>query len=457
MKSIIDYTNKLKSFFAEKNALSNEVVTRSMLGAHNILVYPYKLNKGSSANIEYTVNTDGTITTNTATSSDSYFNLHQVESIDNLGLKIGETYIISGGLNNDEQLIISFADSNKTSISGSSTASKGTAVSFTVPANAAYATIFIYIRSGKAVSNDVFYPMIRLASDADTTRQPYAKTNVGLTQNVIALSENQLANGAVNLMENKGVTETVGTIAWVVNSDKSVTGNGTSAPSSGDYTFYYIIHDTSDEWLHLKAGVKYKFSCCPSGGSADTYFVQFLYRTGVGEPSLSFGSDTGNGIEFTPSTDVICYVRVVVKKTVTISNKVFKPMLTYGDIPNSDYSHYSYAKSNEELTDAVEITELSSFTSYLGSTITAFFGNLIKRGKIVTINFYWAGSATNVQEIITLPSEYRPSTYRYGSGTVKYNGATNPSVYQITSDGKICQAMTGEACVSGSCSIVYSL
>ena len=53
------------------------------------------------------------------------------------------------------------------------------------PINRAY----IVIKNGTTVSNKMFYPMLRLASDPDDTYQPYAMTNRELTEEKINLSD----------------------------------------------------------------------------------------------------------------------------------------------------------------------------------------------------------------------------------------------------------------------------
>lgn len=338
-----------------KETLTNEVVTRATLGAHNINGTEYVSKSGSG--LTWTVNSDGSVTVSGTADGDITNGQAFISSIT-------AQVILTGGISDNAHILPwditddarPYTDSTKTSrVSG--VVNSTNQLSFYIEKGHSYRmTLRVY--TGNTVSG-TFKPLLRLATDPDTTFRPYAATNQQLT----GLISNDFTNGAVNLLENKGVAEIVGNITWTINDDKSIKGNGTSDPSSGDWTLYYIVHDTSAEWLHLKAGVHYKFSCCPAGGSADTFFVQLLYRTAVGGTSLSYGKDTGNGIEFTPSTDVICYVRIAVYKTVILSNKEFRPMLTL-DVPNSDYNHYvPYAKSNKELTDDVIELQKSSISN----------------------------------------------------------------------------------------------
>ena len=432
-----------------KQALSNEVVTRSTFGAHNILpMFP----SGTRAGVDFTTNTDGSVLVN-GTASDTVN--YQTALFNPYDLPMSGDYVLSGcpigGGASSYQLWIW----DYTTYESVPNADTGNGATVTLNRTHEYG-VRIRIQNGYAISNKTFYPMLRLATDTDPTYQPYAMTNKQLTKDDSGLTENAFANGAVNLLQNKAssATGSGGKVSFIVNSDGTIIASSTG---QGAVTATEYVTPTSN--LVLPKGT-YKLSGCPTGGGSSTYRIWLGLRNLAGTGWAYTFADIGEGVTFTvdntvSSIQVDCEIRPPYNVTSSIT---FKPMITVADMPNSDYNHYvPYAKSNKELTDAVGITELSTFTSYLGSTITTLFGNLIKRGKIVTINFYWEGSATNVQEIITLPSEYRPSTYRYGSGTVKYNGATEPSVYQITSDGKICQVKTGGACVGGSCSIVYSL
>lgn len=67
----------------------------------------------------------------------------------------------------------------------------GGAIIGEIPANAGNLTIICRVASGTTVNGAVFSPMIRDASITDPTYQPYAKTNVELTQDKIDLASLQ--------------------------------------------------------------------------------------------------------------------------------------------------------------------------------------------------------------------------------------------------------------------------
>lgn len=190
MKSIVDYTNKLKEFFASKQALANETVTRSKVGAHNLLqasISDIKSNNTTGTwsgnvytvnNVSFTVNSDLSITVSTsgAASANSaikwYFDL------------VSGNYILTSGVNGTsyttkylalyKEGVIDIADYND-----------GRA--FTLASDTTQIRALIYINSGTTLNNVTFYPMIRLASDPNIEFEPYAMTNRELTKPITAL------------------------------------------------------------------------------------------------------------------------------------------------------------------------------------------------------------------------------------------------------------------------------
>lgn len=213
-------------------------------------------------------------------------------------------------------------------------------------------SIYLWVKSGQDMNGKVFYPMIRLASDTDPTYQPYAKTNTELTKDDSGLIANAFANGAVNLGNNIATSQTITTgganLTFVVNSNKEVTVNGTTGTA-------LITLKVIDDFTGLS---KVKLSGCPSGGNATTYGLQIYDVT-----SGTYGnSDYGDGVVATLDPTHTYEVILFVRTNQTISSKVFKPMITVADMPNSDYNHYvPYAMSNKELTEKVDGNDYEFF------------------------------------------------------------------------------------------------
>lgn len=221
--------------------------------------------------------------------------------------------------------------------------------------------------------------MVRDAHIVDTTYEPYAATNQQLT----GLIPNSFVNGAVNLLPNEATTQTINGVTFTVNDDGTITANGTSTKE----TWFYLLGKNSSDYKMIPniAGKKLRLSGCPSGSDGSNYTLRFFERT----PVTSGHIDSGGGNTFIVQTGLTgCNSAIYINSGITVSNKVFKPMITVADMPNSDYNHYvPYAKSNKELTDATDIIDISNsfFTANSGYTVRD--PAVYKQGKHIFGNF----------------------------------------------------------------------
>lgn len=106
-------------------------------------------------------------------------------------------------------------------------------------------------------------------------------------------------------------TKTANGVTFTVNSDGSITVNGT-ATSDADFTLLRgPIQGYSESYF---------LSGCPSGGSDTTYYIS---------ENFTASKDTGNGVVLNnlPSDQVW---RIVIKSGTTVNNLVFRPMLNEG-------------------------------------------------------------------------------------------------------------------------------
>lgn len=175
------------------NNLSNEIETRAKVGVNNLL--PFDLDECKALNTigtwsgnvyslngnTFTVDEDGIISANGTWSSAADFYITQKFSV-----KAGESYTLNGGLNNDgttTQRI--WVESNTAFPAGHRLTSYNTTSAKTTQdalANESNISVYIHIYSGISLSNAVFKPMIRLASDLSSEFAPYAMTNRELTE-----------------------------------------------------------------------------------------------------------------------------------------------------------------------------------------------------------------------------------------------------------------------------------
>lgn len=118
-------------------------------------------------NLVFTSNEDGIVNVNGQTSDVSISSL----SLCDMGLVEGNKYILSGGASSSVRLYIYYKeDWTKLNVY-----SNGNDVSFTVPITGMY-RVYIRVLENATVTNALVKPMLRLASDTDSTFEPYTET-----------------------------------------------------------------------------------------------------------------------------------------------------------------------------------------------------------------------------------------------------------------------------------------
>lgn len=339
--------------------VSSDIATlsnvRAELGAHNLLDMSKAIivNNGLST---ATINSDGTVYVDGTTTGQSYFPSVPVGTrvIGTLyDLKPNTTYKLSTGIAANAKVALQvFVKSTSSSSWEVLATNTGYAeLEFTIPATFYEIWARITLLEGATFSNVTFKPMIRLASDTDPTYQPYAKPNTELTKDDSGLTANAFENGAVNLAEVDANGYTLQGITFIVNADKTISTTGKSTNSTGNkYTSMLACSNVAN----VQEGKRYKLSGCPTGGGNALYDVLLFCRDSSNAVLLTI-QDYGDGVEFTaPSGTVKAEIYIRCYYDVTVTGKVFKPMVTVADMPNSDYAHYvPYCKSNKELTDDV--------------------------------------------------------------------------------------------------------
>jgi hypothetical protein len=255
--------------------------------------------------------------------------------------------------------------------------------------------------------NDVLYDVTSPISVGDaivvgtniTAANKISANMQTLTNKTDGLWDNMMDNGAVNLLQNNATTQNVNGITFTVNADKTITANGTA---TADAQVTLNTSGTSAPISGLETG-NYKLSGCPIGGGNNTYQ---LFAKGL---SNNYYSDSGDGVSI--SNDGIAYVRMVIKNGQTVSNLVFKPMISDLSLNLSYDDYVPYAMTNRELTDNnTTLNKLSEITN-ITSKLTGFNMSLLKYGNVVTFSIY-IGDVTDItawtEALMTLPSDCKP-------------------------------------------------
>lgn len=208
--------------------------------------------------------------------------------------------------------------------------------------------------------------------------------------------DNAKVNGAVNMLPNKATTQTINGITFTVNSDGTISASGT-ATANTELTLNTSGSSSPISGLETN---NYKLSGCPSGGGSNTH------RLFVKGTSNSYYNDDGSGVLI--NNDGIAYVRIWIKSGQTVSNLVFKPMLSLASLNLSYDDYVPYAKSNKELTADVELVNLPCTLN--SSYVNTGEVYATKVGKLVIMSGYFhvSTAASRNTALITLPSGIKP-------------------------------------------------
>ena len=202
--------------------------------------------------------------------------------------------------------------------------------------NITSSSLIVSIFIGSA-NNKTFYPMLRLATETDSTFAPYSndcpiegwtgaeldrvgKNELPMTLDILK-SLNTGGTWSGNIYSRYGTTFTV-----LTNSDNRVLGIQVAGTPTNEVSM--ILNYTGGN------NVSYILSGCPSGGSSSSYRIDTF---GTGVPNTP---DYGSGATFTASGNSQ-YVRIIIKSGYAIQGSlIFYPMIRLASITDSTYEPY---------------------------------------------------------------------------------------------------------------------
>lgn len=316
--------------------------------------------------VSFVVNDDGTINITTSSATTSSSNAYVIGTF--VPSKTGQ-YIVSTGLSSAAtggSESTTFCVQIRQGMASSSTliARIGSdPATVTLTAGQTY-TLRFYFLSGQTI-NEICEPMIRPAEITDDTFQPYAKTNVDLTNenaNQQLEIDYSINTGAKNLLKNVRATTTNRGITFTVNEDGSVIANGTN-----DGTGASLLNINTQSSLALDNG-EYILSGCPTGGSTTGYMMDVTRSTGA---SLK---DIGDGVSFMIGEDyTVNEFRIVISRNLTVDNLTFYPMIRHAEI--TDNSYEPYAPANRELYETKTEQTETNVIANLGAKNMLYISN----------------------------------------------------------------------------------
>lgn len=400
----LENTYKKQEIDSATDSLESKVnENRQTLGYTTKNLLKVTATSGSRNGISYIVNADGSVfipggqTANTQT--DIYL-------INRTNIMPGD-YILSGcpnGGGNDTYLLYEEISAQADLGDGKEMITDG------------WVKVRIVIRANYTIPSGglTFYPMIRDASIEDDTFEPHAET----------VDYRLKENDDYNLLEITAESKTINGISYTIDKEAgTVTANGTATADA------YIIVAT----LAYEDAVGKMYSASPNGGSASTYygFIAFFASSW-----LANYSEYGTGLTV-PVNESATTVRfeVMIRSGQTVSNLVFKPMLTkpeYSGMPFKPYktpilrgtidSVDAYLDYDSDIVGVEVDMEAKTVTRIAGAvgksagtdfnSINAFGGrkrcNLADDG---TVNAYYGGSGyvedgSNGQVMVEQPKFY---------------------------------------------------
>lgn len=135
-------------------------------------------------------------------------------------------------------------------------------------------------------------------------------------------------NGQKNLLVTTSTTTTVNGVTYTVNSDGTITANGTATAAS---EFPLTEGINSAEWAgRILSG-------CPSGGSSSTYRI---FEQVYGSPWSYLANDYGDGVALPTTTYNSIRFVLRVENGQTVNNLVFKPMIRDARIASDEFVPY---------------------------------------------------------------------------------------------------------------------
>lgn len=151
---------------------------------------------------------------------------------------------------------------------------------------------------------------------------------------VLARVINTGAKNMLNVFTAPAQTQPINGITWTVNSDGTVTANGTASANS----WFYLTANPAN----ISFGVETILTGCPSGGSATTWEIQ------CSQVGSSTRSDYGEGTT-QPDDYSYRYVACCVRNGQNVTNLTFKPMVCAKIAYDITPQFVPYSPTNAEL------------------------------------------------------------------------------------------------------------
>lgn len=217
------------------------------------------------------------------------------------------------------------------------------------------------VESGEHAGEYLVPVTVTNGTDTETTNLylPEQIKKVGDESEYIDFKEQKQYRVRKNLLQNTATSQTINGVTFTVNSDGSVTCNGTA----GNSNTYYTLNTAYD--IYAPNG------CIINGvpnGSENTFWLQ------VGYVGNTFSSKT-----FVKASHKLVYVQIVICANYTCDNLTFYPMIRKADISDNTYEPYI---TNTESNVALPSISVPAGINTLSVETEVQPSNIYLKGKI---------------------------------------------------------------------------
>lgn len=171
-----------------------------------------------------------------------------------------------------------------------------------------------------------------------------------------------------NLLPNNTISQTLNGITFTVNSDKTITANGTS---TAVVDLYMAGSSTEYVDLGLSTG-SYTLKGCPAGGSAASYVLYAVQKRG---DKLSYYQEIGNGLTINVEAGDTFRIFIRILSGKTVSNILYKPMLSKNGGNYIPYNNIQIKDVGKNLFNKDNATILNAFVNYNTGLLNALTNN----------------------------------------------------------------------------------
>ena len=354
-----DYTNSAKGIVdnIQSNVIANTKLIKDTVGWNGKNKLHNDATTQTIEDITYIVNADKSVSVSAGTASDkSVLWYHDYRSVSELNN--GDKLSGCANANTDcRQAIVYFA-SDKTGIS-EQLQYNNEDVTISIPNNAVYYRTGVAVNSGKTVTAQTLYPMIRDADILDSTYEPYFGSTA------FPRSEQEVL-GAKNMCCITGIADK--------SSNTDVTWSANSVRIKSDVAAQYINTNLNIKSLPKNKTVKISFDATVTAGAGIAVVkgkaTGGSYATLLNKPvnssgAYSFEFNTGNNDEF--QLNLYASTGTAVTGDITYNNIMIS-------LDGGEYA--PYAMTNKELTEKVK-----ELDSYLEQSVT------LSTSDVTTVTF----------------------------------------------------------------------